>query len=401
MMKDYHINIFYSEGHQGYVADIPDLVACSAIGKTPAEALQGVEKVRSEWLEAAGAEGRPIPEPHYRPEMYLANDVVVTKNLVPEAPRAEEQPSYEDVLKYIAKRISAHKCILFLGSAIHVPPPAGLTQYNYPAEKAPPIGIMLSKCLAEKGAYPAQDYWNLQRVAQHFESKNGRFRLVEEIADAVHTGRQPSPMLRMLADLEFPIVITTNYDQLYEQALDQKAIEEGTAEQQYEVSVYSPNNMNQSRVETVDCPQHPDPKRPFILKIHGDLSKPESIVITDEDYIQFVLRMSDTKPFHPFGNNVLAHLMRWPTLFIGYSLMDYNLRLLFKTLRWKLDAANIPPTYSVDKKPDQLIRDVWENQRRYVSFIVLNLWDFVPKLHSVVTTKESVPQPPVKETLIP
>ncbi|MDQ6652791.1 MAG: SIR2 family protein, partial [Acidobacteriota bacterium] len=172
----------------------------------------------------------------------------------------------------------------------------------------------------------------------------------------------------MLADLEFPIIITTNYDQLYEQALEQKAIEERTAQHQYELSIYSPNNMNQVRVETVDCPQHPDPKRPFILKIHGDLSKPESIVITDEDYIQFVLRMSDTKPFHPFGNNVLAYLMKWPTLFIGYSLMDYNLRLLFKTLRWKLDAANIPPTYSVDKKPDQLIRDVWENQRRYVSF---------------------------------
>jgi hypothetical protein len=109
---------------------------------------------------------------------------------------------------------------------------------------------------------------------------------------------------------------------------------------------------------------------------------PESIVLTDEDYIQFVLRMSDKPPYHPFGNNVLAHLMKWPTLFVGYSLMDYNLRLLFKTLRWKLDAARIPPNYSVDKKPDLLIRDVWENQRRYVSFIVLNLWDCIPKLHA-------------------
>ncbi|MES9903108.1 MAG: hypothetical protein ABW168_10535 [Sedimenticola sp.] len=34
MMKDYHINIFYSEEDQGYIADIPDLKACSAFGET-------------------------------------------------------------------------------------------------------------------------------------------------------------------------------------------------------------------------------------------------------------------------------------------------------------------------------------------------------------------------------
>ena len=37
-MKDYHINIFYSEEDEGYIADIPDLSYCSAFGETPAEA---------------------------------------------------------------------------------------------------------------------------------------------------------------------------------------------------------------------------------------------------------------------------------------------------------------------------------------------------------------------------
>ena len=39
MMKDYHINVFYSQEDQGYIADIPDLKACSAFGETPAQAL--------------------------------------------------------------------------------------------------------------------------------------------------------------------------------------------------------------------------------------------------------------------------------------------------------------------------------------------------------------------------
>ncbi len=69
-MKDYHINIFYSEEDGGYIADIPDLEACSAFGETPAEALAEVETAKTAWLEAARTEGKPIPEPRYRPVIY-------------------------------------------------------------------------------------------------------------------------------------------------------------------------------------------------------------------------------------------------------------------------------------------------------------------------------------------
>ena len=69
-MQDYHINIFYSEEDGGYIADIPDLEACSAFGPTPAEALAEVEKAKTAWLEAAKAEGKPIPAPRYRPAIY-------------------------------------------------------------------------------------------------------------------------------------------------------------------------------------------------------------------------------------------------------------------------------------------------------------------------------------------
>ena len=34
-MKDYHINIFYSEDDGDYIADVPDLSHCSAFGETP------------------------------------------------------------------------------------------------------------------------------------------------------------------------------------------------------------------------------------------------------------------------------------------------------------------------------------------------------------------------------
>ncbi len=71
-MRDYHINIFYSEEDGGYIADIPDLEFCSAFGETPVEALREVEIARDAWIEAARAEGRPVPSPRYRPVIYQA-----------------------------------------------------------------------------------------------------------------------------------------------------------------------------------------------------------------------------------------------------------------------------------------------------------------------------------------
>lgn len=69
-MKDYHINIFYSEEDGGYIADIPDLPKCSAFGQTPMEALKELETARTAWFETSKAQGMQIPSPHYRPVIY-------------------------------------------------------------------------------------------------------------------------------------------------------------------------------------------------------------------------------------------------------------------------------------------------------------------------------------------
>ena len=71
-MKDYHINIFYSDGDRGYIADIPDLEFCSAFGKTPEKALKEVQKAKSAWLQSAKSLGRKVPKPKYRPVIYQA-----------------------------------------------------------------------------------------------------------------------------------------------------------------------------------------------------------------------------------------------------------------------------------------------------------------------------------------
>jgi len=69
-MKDHHVNIFYSEENEGYIADIPDLECCSAFGDTAEEALHEVLKAKKAWIESAVSLGKPVPEPQYRPLMY-------------------------------------------------------------------------------------------------------------------------------------------------------------------------------------------------------------------------------------------------------------------------------------------------------------------------------------------
>ena len=69
-MKDYRINIFYSEEDEAYIADIPDLKYCSAIGETPQQALNEVILAKTAWLEAATAENKTIPKQRYRTVIY-------------------------------------------------------------------------------------------------------------------------------------------------------------------------------------------------------------------------------------------------------------------------------------------------------------------------------------------
>jgi predicted RNase H-like HicB family nuclease len=72
-MKDYHINVFFSEADDCYVADIPDLKYCSAFGATAEESVREVTKAKKAWLKAAQKEKKPIPAPKYRPAIYQVN----------------------------------------------------------------------------------------------------------------------------------------------------------------------------------------------------------------------------------------------------------------------------------------------------------------------------------------
>lgn len=287
-----------------------------------------------------------------------------------------------NIVPAIADWIKRGKCILFLGAGVHSPPPED-SPYTYAETQRPPLGTALARHLADAVGFadhfPNEPVSNLQRVSLFYQIQHSRQQLISEVQRAVDKNKQPSPLVRALGSLDFPLVITTNYDRLFEKALMQ-------AGKDPFIGVYKKNDgAEKEGADAYPDMDDPTPDRPFVFKIHGDVQQPESVVITDEDYVHFVLRMTEKDQYAPIPQIFNVRLAQWPVLFIGYSLMDFNFRLLFKTLRWKLDESRRPPSYSVDLQPDLLIVKVWQG---HVSFVVKNVWTFVPELYRHIKGEE-------------
>jgi len=316
--------------------------------------------------------------------------------------------------------VKRRECILFLGAGVHYPPPPGLVGYEYAEPDRPPLGTQFSHALSKdalrkllagskadpldraekekrkarakelkaKRRYLLTFRENLQRTSWFYDLQFQRAALINKVTESVELKKKPSAVVRALAELDFPIVITTNYDRLFEQAL-------GMLGKKVSPLIYNPERRQQT-VELRGVPKLSQDER-WLFKIHGCTSSPSSIVVTDEDYIRFVIRMNDSEDFHPVPQRIRSQLADWPALFIGYSLLDYNLRLLFRTLRWKISPAMRPATFSLDLYPDMLIEATYgapENQlanEPLGKFIVQDIWKFVPELYKQVLGKKMPP----------
>jgi antitoxin HicB len=59
----YLLELFWSEEDEGYVAVVPDLPGCSAVGATPEDAAREIGDAIEAWIAACRAAGDPVPEP--------------------------------------------------------------------------------------------------------------------------------------------------------------------------------------------------------------------------------------------------------------------------------------------------------------------------------------------------
>jgi hypothetical protein len=235
---------------------------------------------------------------------------------------ADERPLEEEVWVALIESVNERECTPFLGAGVAWP-------YL-------PTGRALAEALADDYDYPLNDRANLARVAQFIASVYGpqfakrqvRNKIVakQEEFEKKSPGEKFPKNYQILADLLLPIYITTNYDDFLTRALT-------TANRKPTVEVCRWNNRlydklggYSKRQRTVD--------EPVIFHMHGEISDFGSLLVTDDDYIDFTVSLGQRAQ----GKDaIIPHWIRraltdTTLLFVGYSLEDMNFRVLMRQL---------------------------------------------------------------------
>jgi hypothetical protein len=146
---------------------------------------------------------------------------------------------------------------------------------------------------------------------------------------------------RQIVELDFPVVYTTNYDHLLERA-------------------YQLHGRRFNKIVTAADFAASDPALSTIVKFHGDLDDPSSIVLAETDYLE---RLSFEQPL---DIKLSAGAFGKALAFIGYSVSDVNLRLLIYPQHGNLQSSGCerdrPRSYELMSKPNRVqerILDSW------------------------------------------
>jgi hypothetical protein len=285
------------------------------------------------------------------------------------------EPPYE----LIRDGLASGRVIPFLGAGASLScRPKGL-EWKSPKDNFLPSGWELAKYLDDRSGYPSESALDLLRVAQYYDGVAGRGGLDDELNRIFLRPYEPGDVHTFLADLPSPLIVTTNYDTLLEQALERKG-------RTYNVVVYKMATPMAfvKRAGTAEW-ESVDPQRlalnleetPTIFKMHGSsiAEAPEegSYVITEDDYVDFLSRMSgQTAVPAIFGEP----FRRSHFLFLGYGLRDWNLRVILHKI-WK-DWPRKYASWAIQEKADPLEREFWKGRK--LTIFEMTIADFLLKV---------------------
>jgi len=151
---------------------------------------------------------------------------------------------------------------------------------------------------------------------------------LKEASDKVDVAS--SELHRLIVELDFPIIYTTNYDTFLEQAY-------AALERAY-LPITKVSDLSSQSSATQ------------IVKLHGDFNEPSSLVLTESSYF-------DRLDFEsPLDIKLRADLLGRSVLFLGYSLEDINIRYMLYKLnqQWERygELASKPDSYIFLTRPN-------------------------------------------------
>jgi hypothetical protein len=229
----------------------------------------------------------------------------------------------------LIEELGAHRCIIFIGAGASAGCMRNTAQKG--TERPPSWQELLNGLLAKATKATTED----RDIAQQLMS-SGRFLEAAEVLKAgIHTADfsafigqtfkdyQNTDLHQYLNDIDLKILITTNFDKVYEQFCLR-----GEGSSGYVVHRYYDDGL----VARLRSPQR------LIVKAHGCMDTPEKTVLTKSEFFS-------ARQQHPGFFKVLESLFLTHTLlFIGYSLTDPDIQLILENST--IAAASAHPHYA-------------------------------------------------------
>ena len=266
-----------------------------------------------------------------------------------------------------------------------------------------PSGAELAGHLAERGRYPVREELDLLRVSQYVGAARGEDELYLYLREVFDSEYAPTSLHRLLAraarvlgeaGLPQLLVVTTNYDDLVEQALAEEGLE-------FDVVWYEAKQNAEARGRFVHRAPGGKPtviarpnkytglpmvlERPAILKLHGCLDREsagdDSYVITEDSYIDY-LSGGDVGAQIPIA--LWQRMTSNSLLFLGYSLSDWNLRVILNRI-WGVRKL-VGKSWAVQREPadpneSKIEQALWET-RENVELVFCELSEYVQELEA-------------------
>lgn len=240
----------------------------------------------------------------------------------------KEQEMDKKYLKYIPKTLQEdfvdNRVIPFIG--------AGFSKNGIvPDGTSIPEWDELGKRIATY--IPNYSFTNAIDALSLFESEYSRTKLIEILAKELKINQiKAGKTHRAFCDLYFDTICTTNFDFLIEQTLNEKSIPFSTivSEDRLPISTHEKTKL---------------------VKLHGDFNHPERMVITENDYDNFI---DKNKVFSTYISNLF---ITKTLLLIGYSFEDNDIRTLWQIIGSRLGKLRTPAyVVLVDANPIEISR---------------------------------------------
>jgi SIR2-like domain len=192
----------------------------------------------------------------------------------------------------------------------------------------------LARTWAKDLEFPFEERHDLPRVAQYAatmlsaeDARKDFLKYFKANPAPLHGGDDDA--YHILAQLPFPLYLTTNYDSLLFQALEQR--KEKKPRQDY---CRWKDDLHEGPT-AFDPPYERHVANPVIFHVYGHFGRPDSLVLTEDDYLDFLETVAGEPHVVPAPVGAAKNTA---LLFLGYRLRDLDFRVLLRFLNLKQSA---------------------------------------------------------------